>query len=289
MTLEEYLGKHYRNKGLPSIIRRYRKYQNGQELPATQSEVLDYIELLRKKGLHPKSLRNHLHAIKVYYNYLEETGQITIHPCKKLYLKDRIDKSIAVEKLYTAKRLEELFENHKPKDKRLITRNKVIISLLINQALQVSEITSLKTNDINLNKGEIHIEKQAKSNERTLPLKSNQILLLYNYLNDRTALLNHNQRQTDIFIISKFGKELHPHGISKLLNEGKSEKDKIHPLKIRQSVIANLLKQNNDLRTVQVFSGHKRSTSTENYKRSEFEALQAAIDKYHPLQMKIKK
>ncbi len=63
-----------------------------------------------------------------------------------------------------------------------------------------------------------------------------------------------------------------------------SETEKMQPLKIRQSVIAHLLKNGNDLRVVQVFAGHKRASATEGYKQSGLEQLKAIIDKLHPLQ-----
>ncbi|MBK8153289.1 MAG: hypothetical protein IPK61_09705 [Saprospiraceae bacterium] len=46
----------------------------------------------------------------------------------------------------------------------------------------------------------------------------------------------------------------------------------------------HLLKQNNDIRIVQVFAGHKRSGSTEQYKQSGLEELKASIERLHPLQ-----
>jgi integrase/recombinase XerD len=52
---------------------------------------------------------------------------------------------------------------------------------------------------------------------------------------------------------------------------------------IRQSVIANLLKQGADLRVVQVYAGHKSPGTTEKYKQSGVELLKQAIDKHHPL------
>ncbi|WP_158857071.1 hypothetical protein [Lunatibacter salilacus] len=47
--------------------------------------------------------------------------------------------------------------------------------------------------------------------------------------------------------------------------------------------IANLLKRGNDLRIVQVFAGHKYPSATEKYKQANVEALQAAINQYHPI------
>ena len=58
---------------------------------------------------------------------------------------------------------------------------------------------------------------------------------------------------------------------------------KVNAQTIRQSVIANLLKQGNDISVVQAFAGHKYPSSTERYKQTEVETLKAAVNKYHPL------
>jgi hypothetical protein len=42
-------------------------------------------------------------------------------------------------------------------------------------------------------------------------------------------------------------------------------------------------KKENDTRLVQVFSGHKRASTTIGYKQTELEQLQNAIENYHPI------
>lgn len=69
-----------------------------------------------------------------------------------------------------------------------------------------------------------------------------------------------------------------------MINRGKDKSEKLIPLKIRQSVIAHLLKENNDIRIVQEFAGHRRAASTEAYKQTGLEELKSAIEKLHPLQ-----
>ncbi len=283
-TLEEYLQENYRTKGLKTLIKRFTDYQNGKEKTAKLKDILEYLGYLRKQNLNPKTLRNNLFAIKIYYKYLQETNQRNDHPCLKLNLKDKVNRSIATEKLYSKEELENLLESHNPKDKKVKTRNQVIISLLINQALLVNEITELKLQDINLETAEIKIGKGGKTNARKLPLKANQIILFQKYLEERSQILSKNQtlKTNNYFIISKFGTCLNPHGISRLINEDKPKEERIQPLKIRQSVTLNLLKSGNDLRVVQIFIGHRRSSSTEEYKQTDLEILQNAVNIYHP-------
>src|SRR5690554_1707464 len=297
MTLRQYLQKKYSKSTLNSNlynIKRFTEYYDKRAEEATYKDVLNYIEYLRKNyDLHPKTLRHRLYAVKIYFNYLLEIGKRKDHPCSELYLKDKINKQIQVDNLYSPQTLEHFFESYQIKRKKqLETRNKIIISLLIYQALTVTEIVELEVKNINLDKAEIFIKgsqeitsKSPKS--RILPLQAKQILLFYKYLTeDRNNLLKYNLKNPEEqrFILGQYGTKIHPHGISKMINEYRPKSEQIQPMRIRQSVIANLLKKENDTRIVQVFSGHKRASTTVQYKQTELEQLQTAVNKYHPIQ-----
>nr|WP_298656259.1 tyrosine-type recombinase/integrase [uncultured Flavobacterium sp.] len=295
-TLRNYLEKKYSKSTLNSNlynIKRFTDYYDKKAPKATFKEVLNYIEHLRKNyDLHPKTLRHCLYGVKIYFNYLLETGQRNDHPCSELFLKDKIDKQIQVDTLYSSETLETFFETYQIRKKKYLeNRNKIIISLLIYQALTVKEIAELEIQNINLEKCEIFIkaseELKAKSPQsRTLPLQAKQILLIYKYLEkDRVKLLqyNHKKETETNFILGQYGEKINPHGISKMINEQKPKSEQIQPMKIRQSVIANLLKKENDTRIVQVFSGHRRASTTIQYKQTELEQLQQAVNNYHPI------
>jgi integrase/recombinase XerD len=290
ITLRNYLEKKYSKSTLKSNlynIKRFTDYYQNKAPKATFKEILSYIEHLRKNyDLHPKTLRHCLYGVKIYFNYLLETGLRGDHPCSELFLKDKIDKQIQVDTLYSPETLETFFETYQIKKKKYLkNRNKIIISLLIYQALTVSEISDLEVENINLERCEIFIKKGHHQQKRTLPLNAKQVLLFYNYLEkERIKLLKYNNKQeSNIFILGQYGEKINPHGISKMINEQKPKSEQIQPMKIRQSVIANLLKKENDTRIVQVFSGHRRASTTIQYKQTEFEQLQNAVNNYHPI------
>ena len=296
ITLRNYLEKKYSKSTLNSNlynIKRFTDYYQKRAEKATYKDVLKYIEHLRKNyDLNPKTLRHCLYGVKIYFNYLLETGKRKDHPCSELYLKDKIDRQIQVDNLYSSETLEQFFESYKIKRKTyLLNRNKIIISLLIYQALTVNEITALEVENIDLDKGEIFIKGQSQitsksPRKRILPLQAKQILLLYNYLEkDRKKLLKYNRKNPNDtrLILGQYGEAIKPHGISRIINENRKQNEKIQPIKIRQSVIANLLKKENDTRIVQVFAGHKRASTTMQYKQSELEVLQNAIIEFHPI------
>lgn len=295
MTLEEYLLKKYTKSTLHSNlynIKRFTDYYQEKAETAQYKDILHYIEYLRKNhDLHPKTLRHCLYAVKIYFNYLLETGKRNDHPCSELLLKDKVSRQIQVDNLYSADTLETFLQTHQLKRKKhLQRRNEIIISLLIYQALTVTEIAQLETENIDLEKGEIHIKGNHHQQSRTLPLQAKQILLFYNYLEeDRPKLLKYSKVPPSegfreaFFVLGQYGEKINPHGISKMINENRPESQKIQPIKIRQSVIANLLKKENDTRVVQVFAGHRRASTTVQYKQTELETLQSAVNQYHPI------
>jgi len=290
MNLKDYLQKEYSRtatSGYENMINRYLLTMGKRAEKATYTDVLDYIGLLREQQLHPKSLRNNLFAIKIYYRYLVATGKRNDHPCQYLYLKDQINRAIQVESLYPKKTLQELYETYQAKNLKNQERDKIIISLLIYQALTVLEISQLKKTDINLEKGTIRIKANAKNKGRTLNLKPNQILLFHNYQKHDWKHYHRKQKpskRTDYFLMNEEGLQLWQGGINRMINRGKEKHEKLIPLKIRQSVIAHLLKSGADLRLVQEFAGHRRTASTEAYKQTGLEELKSAIEKLHPLQ-----
>lgn len=300
MNLSEYLKENYSPTAIVSyeqIIDRFLSFIGEKANSATYQNILDYISYLRKQGKHPKTIRNNLYGIKIYYRWLVKTGQRNDHPCQHLYLKDKINRAIPIENLYTPEQLENLLKNyeyrplknHSPKKEQIEQRNKVIISLLIYQALTALEITQLEIKNVNLEKAAIFIKSNVKpadrsfsvggNKERTLHLKANQILLLHRYIHEIRPKLN---PKTTTLITNYKGDPIRSESIIESINQ--PEKERISPFKIRQSVIAYLLKQGSDLRIVQVFAGHRSSASTEAYRQTGLEELKASINKLHPLQ-----
>ncbi len=263
MSIEEYLKEHFSYKAITSYKARINLYKsyNKNHKRGTLQEVLDYIKILRKQGKHPKTLRNHLHSIKIYYDYLLESGQRKDHPCKKLQLKDQIDKSIQIVELCSEKQLEAYF-NQTPQEKKLP------VSLLVYQGLRAGEVVYMKAKQIDLEKAELTLE------DRVLPLKAIQVTLLLKTLKGK--------KPDDYILTTKTGKTYPVNELNAHLNTFRKKEDRITPLKIRQSVIKNLLKHN-DLRKVQVWAGHRSSSTTSQYLSSDMEELKSQVENLHPL------
>lgn len=287
MNLQDYLHEQY-TPDTASVygleISRYLASCPGAAM-AAYKDILAYIGALRSRYTNGSTLNRILCSIKAYYNYLCASGQRPDNPAASILLKDPRSRDIQLQDLLTVEELENLLDRRE-RYSQLESRNKVLISLLIYQALYPIEMELLRTCDINLDAGTIHIKATAKTNRRELSLKPNQILLFYHYLQEiRGKLLG--EKKSDHLLIGQRGAPMTAEDITKQVKRsfaGLYPGRTVNAQTIRQSVIAHLLKQGHSLSVVQVFAGHKYPSSTERYKQSAIETLKAAIDKYHPLQ-----
>ncbi len=292
MNLETYL----KERVAPSTTKRYLReieiFFSSVENPktATYSQIMDYLGELRSRTKGKKSstersrsINCSLHAIKKYYTYLLATGQRKDHPCRYIKLRDKRSRDIQLQDLFKPEELELLLER-KERYKGLKNRNKIIISLLVYQALTSGEIVKLEMQNINLEQGTIYIKPGRKTNSRTLKLQSKQVFWIMSYLqNDRPKLL---KTATEKLIISSRGTAEKGEGICYVVETQKHlfPNRKLSTITIRQSVITSMLKSGADLRLVQTFAGHKYPSATEKYKQTQVEELKNQILKHHPLQ-----
>ena len=252
---------------------------------ASYEDIINYLSYLRNRYENPATIHRIIYALKQYYFYLIKVEKRTDHPCRYLKLKGNPNTDIQVQDLLSPQELD-LLVSHKRKERFAILtlRNRLLISILVYQALLLKEICQLTIEDVNLEDGTLKVHPTPKTNGRTLPLKPQQILLFYRYLNEtRPKLL---KGKTNKLILTKMGTVEKGEGIHYLCETLRYlfPHKKLSPTTIRQSVIARQLKAGKDLRIVQVFAGHKKPSTTEKYKQSNLEELKKSVMQFHPLQ-----
>jgi integrase/recombinase XerD len=286
MELNNYLIEHFEKRTAHCyqlMIDNYKSHLQNPE-QARYKDILGYLEKRRNEGRKPGTLLTYIAAIKVYYDWLKKTGRRKDHPCKHLRLKDKIDHRVNVQDLFSSTELG-LLLGQPPREikklPRIALRDKTI--LLIYQGLTTKNIVNLELKDLSLEQATIHIKGETTLNGRTLELHPKQIMLINKYLTDERPILN--KANTTRLILTRRYQVEKGSGVQTLVNAYKHLfKDKtLNALAIRQSVIANLLKAQKDIRAVQVFAGHKSPMTTERYQQTGIEELTAAVLKFHPL------
>lgn len=315
-SFKEYLQSHGKSK---STVTHYNSYaldfiswldkDNTEVENATAKEVLSYLNHLQKpvrlggRGQENKTRNIRLNVIKQFFNWQIELEQRADNPIA--HLKIRGTKRQKLYPILSKQELEQIYTNYEipteedPRAKRnwfktyrlSKLRNKAILSLLINQGLTTPEIEKLTLNDLKLKEGNIYITGSRKSDERTLELKSNQIIELMEYqYTTRAELMKYQENKTNLLFLAvpTAGKDKATgkgnlqiwKGLTKEIKA--QQKTFINFKQVRTSVITHWLKQYN-LRQVQYMAGHRYISSTESYLVNQTEDLQSDIDKFHPM------
>lgn len=289
-TLKDYLRSRFRAGSAEHVGYRIARYVGrlGEEgaAAATYQDVLAYVAELRRAGLHARTLRLELAAVKAYHAWLVEVGRRADHPCRSMHLRDQVDRQIRLDGLYSAEQLAAWATSYRaarPEDQR---RGEVIVGLLVHQALTAGDVTRLRVGDIDLEAGTVYVAAGGKTAERTLRLRASQVIGLWRYASeDRAryvALAGKAGARDDWLVFDTQGGQLVGGQLHRLVNVGRAKAEKLKPQRIRQSVIAQLVAAGHELRVVQAFAGHRRSSATEQYRRTGAEELAEAVAKYHP-------
>ena len=292
MSLEQYLAGRYtaltaRNYAFE--IGRYLARCGGEESArrATYADLVGELERLRGRYPNPPTVHRILAAIRCYYRYLVASGQRGDQPAHRLRLVDgaRRGRRPQLQDLLSAAELRLLLQPRAERYGRLGLRNRVIIGLLVHQALTGREAAGLTTGDVDLYAAGLRVRGCGGTVDRRLKLAADQILPLHEYLvRDRPRLLAE-APPTDHLILTGRGTPERGEGIAYLVEtlRPRVPDRRLTATVIRQSVIAGKLRAGEDLRSVQVFAGHRYISSTEHYRELNLAELRWAVARYHPL------
>ena len=286
MNLQNYLQNELSESSVKTYlyeIEKFKKYYKNPEKISYQN-LMEYVELLRK-NYNPQSVKRTIYAIKKYYDYLINIGKVKINIASNIKIKDGKENPVQLQELLTEKELQKLLEPREERYPILAKRNQIIISLLVNQALLVGDIERLKIENLDLQNAKISIQKTGITNSRILELKAEQILLFYQYLQQEREQLKTFRTETEnYFLLGKLGTRIRKEDINYLVSTYQKQFTKrLTCTRIRQSVIKLKLDNGENLRKVQYFAGHKHADTTEKYKETGINALQTAINQYHPI------
>lgn len=263
---------------------------------ATYNEIMGYVKDLQLSGIAQSTVRIHMNGLKSYFEWCIDRELREDNPVQQVKVKGIKRKHLY--HILTIKELEELYVSYPVlkiedanegnsfwfKDSYLaLKRSRVVLGLIIWQALSLGELENLTIKDVKLRDGKIFIAGARRSNERELKLEATQIMDMMEYLNEiRPELLKSSKQETErLFIPSKSQGKL-----GNMIHYMTVKIQKINPnvknlKQVRASVITYWLKHYN-LREVQYRAGHRYVSSTEAYQINDLEGLQEDIDKYHP-------
>jgi integrase/recombinase XerD len=252
------------------------KEAGRQEAFFSRADIVDYMDSLRGAGYSAASLSRFISSVKALCRYLLVEKIISEDPTETLRNPkqwDRLPKALSLEdikKLFSTELRTETFQ-----------RDSAMFELMYSSGLRVSEVVSIKVNDLNFEAGFLRVVGKG-SKERVVPMNQRAADKIKGYIKEmRPALLK--GRNSPYLFLSVRGAPMTRQRYWQALKKlGEAAGLKITPHAIRHSFATHLLDGGADLRSVQKMLGHSDIATTQIYTRVTADRLRKAYTDHHP-------
>ncbi len=254
---------------------------NKEKIPwmsAKDEDLVKFIHHMSQSGLSARSLARLISSMRSFYRFLVLDGILKKSPAANL----SSPKSwLSLPKFLSVKEVEILLQQPDESAERGL-RDKAMLELLYATGLRVSELVSLRINDLNLKDGFL-VCRGKGGKERIVPLGKSAAASVRLYLAEaRSTFLRH---ETDVLFLTYRGNTFTRQGFWKVLKAYAHKvrlDEKISPHVLRHSFATHLLERGADLRSVQLMLGHSQITTTQIYTHVSRKHLRRVYEKYHP-------
>jgi len=236
-------------------------------------EVTLFIMFLKKHGLSPSTIVRILSSVRNFYRFL--SGHNLVKNPSLIIESPRIRR--ALPEILTKEEISgiigsALSQGHKKRDIALI-------ELIYGAGLRVSEITSIKLEDISFEKGTMKI--RGKGNrERIAFLNKNSVEAVKKYMEERAA--GKKPAESGWLFVNNRGSRLSRQSVWKIVKRISAAGKCVTPHTYRHSFATHLLEAGLDLRIVQELLGHKTLATTEIYTHINKKQIKTVYKKFHP-------
>ena len=241
----------------------------------TSEDMQEYINHLLAEGKSNSTISRCTASVKSLYRYLvsKKLAETNIADGVEAPKVDRKEPMIL-----TSKEIEMLLEQPDLSELKG-QRDKAMLEILYATGIRVTELISLRVEDVNLNNGYIRVKK--KNSERHIPLGNLALKCLREYMDKVRPLLIRTEEEKTLFINTN-GQKMTRQGYWKILKQYKEQanidKD-ITPHTIRHSFAVHMLQNGAEIKTVQELLGHTDVASTMMY--SQMVGLNSTKEEYN--------
>ena len=244
----------------------------------TTEDIERFLSARIEKGLSKRSQARLLSALRSFFNWCIEEGDLKENPC------DRIDAPKLGKYLPAVLSVEEVDAIISSIDTRTPAglRDRAILEVLYGCGLRVSECTGLRISHVNLDEGFVNVIGKGDK-QRIVPLGEMAADAIRNYLPARPEPAA--RTWEDFLFLNRFGRPLSRVSVFNLVkNQAMAAgiHKEISPHTFRHSFATHLIEGGADLRLVQEMLGHESILTTEIYTHLDSSTWQAAVLAHQP-------
>lgn len=267
----------------PNTIKTYRSIvKNFYEFLITQEDLYDDRRVLRSFKRYIQYLKrdkdvtqNYIYLVTVVVKkFFEFNGINCLEDVKAPKRTKSLPKSLNEDEVMRLINAVESCNDGSTLKRFIKTRDRLILTLLYSSGLRVSELVSLKINDIDLSERTIRIRGKGDK-DRIVLFDEKTRGLLKDYINKRVI-------ESEYLFLNRFEKPLTPRYVQMMIkNYAKKAgiNKKVTPHILRHSFATHLLKNGVDIRAIQQLLGHSNLSTTQIYTSVDMQTLKNVYDR----------
>ncbi len=240
---------------------------------ATAEDLRRFIAAEHRRGLSARSLQRRLSAVRGLLRFLSDRGEISGNVARGL----RAPKSgRKLPQTLDADEMTRLVEV--PTDGPLGLRDRAMLELLYSSGLRLSELCSLRWNQLDLADGLVSVLGKGRKT-RVVPVGRPAREALEQWRQESTP-----KRDAPVFP-GRSGAPIGPRAVQLRLRQLAQQQGlwkRVYPHLLRHSFASHLLESSGDLRGVQELLGHADIATTQIYTHLDFQHLAKVYDAAHP-------
>ncbi|WP_047979989.1 site-specific tyrosine recombinase XerD [Ornithinibacillus contaminans] len=254
-----------------------RQYATWNE--TTRTDIITFLYALKDSGKSAATIARTISAIRQFHQFLVREELVKHDAALHIETPKKERKLPDVLSIAEVDKLLQIDGNS-----ALAIRNKAMLELIYATGLRVSELISLKLNDLHLTMGFVRCYGKG-SKERIVPLGDVAQQALEQYLQSARQNLLKKNREEHVLFLNQHGRPMTRQGFWKILKtlarEANITKD-ITPHTLRHSFATHLLENGADLRAVQEMLGHADISTTQIYTHVTKTRLKDMYKSFHP-------
>ncbi len=246
----------------------------------SRTDIIDFIESLRSEGYSISSICRFISSIRGLCKYLIVENVIKSDPSENLQTPkrwERLPKSLSISEVRS------FLEGSLSPNPSVPTtiRDYVMFELLYSSGLRVSELVSLKLEDINLEAGFLRVLGKG-SKERVVPVNIRAMERIKKYIIQQRPEILKKKRSSYLFVTRRGGPMTRQRFWQTIKTWGRRLGIEVSPHTMRHSFATHLLEGGADLRSLQKMLGHSDISTTQIYTKVTTERLKKVFTKHHP-------
>lgn len=252
-------------------------------LNAQRNHVREFIQQLFGNSVDGRSVGRKLSALRHLYRYLLLDKMVEHDPTLNI---DSPKQWKVLPKALARDEMESMLGHAQPASKRkdaaaLAARDYAMLEVLYAAALRVSEIVSVKLEDLKLDLGYLLVRGKGDK-ERIVPLGKGAQDALTHYLKGARPILAKG-KSSPLLFLGRGGRKLTRQRVWQMVRAASvSAGRNASPHMLRHSCATHMVENGADLRTVQIILGHADISTTQVYTHLALDRLKSVYQKHHP-------